>query len=125
MTVYEAIEELNQRKPNTLKDEDKVAWLSEVDGHVHRSIFLTHEGNPAGPRFRPYSCCDDMEKQLLVKEPYADLYFHYMAAKIDLANREPEGYNENMILYNQGYHEFDDYWTRTHMPLHAATRFRF
>lgn len=125
MTICQAIEKLDQLKPNTLQDEEKVAWLSEVDGRIHREIFLTHEDNPAGCVFVPYDCCDDMHKQLLAREPYADLYHYYLSAMIDLATRDTESYTDNMILYNKGYREFEDHWTRTHMPKHQVTQFMF
>ena len=44
MTIIEAINRVDSVKPNTYSQQDKVHWLSNLDGVVKREIIDTHEG---------------------------------------------------------------------------------
>lgn len=44
MTIDEAIELCDRMKPNHYEKEDKLRWLSELDGRIRIEILDTHEG---------------------------------------------------------------------------------
>ena len=44
MTIIEAINRADRLKPNTYSQQDKVNWLSTLDGIVKKEIIDTHEG---------------------------------------------------------------------------------
>ena len=44
MTIIEAINRLDKIKPNGYGQEDKIEWLSEIDGMVKQTVTDTHEG---------------------------------------------------------------------------------
>ncbi len=124
MTIQQAIDRIDTLKPNKFEIEQKVAWLSALDGMVHREILMAHEGLAPGSVFHGYDCCRDMNRQLLVMEPYEDIYQHYLATQMDIANAESGKYAQDKVLFNNAWVTFGDYWTRTHMPRQRVTEFR-
>jgi hypothetical protein len=114
MTFREAIEKINRRKNNTVDDEDKFDWLNSLEGILYENVFSRAADTNFTYISRNYE--EDLEKVLLVSEPYTELYIHYLAAKIDEVNGEFNSYNNNMTLYNTIYGEFAKYYRRNHMP---------
>lgn len=117
MTVQEAIDRIDLLKPNMYPPERKVAWLSEVDKMAWYEIYLTHVGLPPESTFDGYDQDTDPQTRLLIPEPYTDVYQHYMAMMMDLANAESEKYMQDKTLFNAAYQTFGDFWRRTHMPI--------
>lgn len=125
MTIQAALDHIDERKPNMYTVQQKVAWISELDGRVFREVFLAHEGMPKGVTFEGYDQETQMDTTLLVPEPYTDVYLHYMSAQMDISNRETNEYAKDMLLFNSAWESFCGYWTRTHMPISPARQFRF
>ena len=44
MKIIEAIQKVDALKPNNYSQEDKIKWLSTLDGVIKREIIDTHEG---------------------------------------------------------------------------------
>lgn len=124
MTIMEAISRVNDRKHNTVGQEEKLAWLSQVDMSIKRQIIDTHEGGE-GTVFDGYSSDTDLETQLLVPQPFDIIYLHWLEAQIDYRNGEPDRYNASIMLYNAAWENFENYYNRTHMPLKRGCRFVF
>ena len=123
MTIQEAIDRIDMLKPNKFPDRQKVAWLSDLDGMVYREIFLLHECPPVRA-FDGYNQDTEMDVELLVQAPYSDIYQHYMATQMDIANAETGKYEQDMVLFNNAWTTFGDYWTRTHMPRQTVCQFQ-
>lgn len=107
-------------KPNTYDENIKIQWLSDLDGKIFNEVILTHErdkdeeGNIIGPSEVPvYETTND---ELIVSEPYADIYRNYLFAMIDFSNGESDKYTNSMIIFNNSYKSFTDYYNRTHLP---------
>lgn len=115
MTISEALTRADAVKPNTYSDEDKIRWLSTLDGFVKEHIIDTHEG---GERvvFRGYDETTSLETELLVPAPHDHIYIHWLEAQIDYANDEYDRYENTMDMYNTAYDNFKNYYNRTHMP---------
>ena len=124
MTIQEAIDRIDMLKPNKFPDRQKVAWLSDLDGMVFREVFLAHEGMKPGTTFDGYDQDTRMDTELLVKEPYVDIYQHYMATQMDLANAESSKYGQDMVLFNNAWTTFGDFWRRGHMPIQRVCQYR-
>jgi len=130
MTIAEAIKRIDTLKPNKYRDREKVMWLSELDGQVHGEILTAHEG--ALSPFVPYEYTEPEDGaepawksvELLVPFPYNDVYQHWLAVQIDLANNEINKYAQDKELFNSAYLTFSDYYTRTHTPLQRVRGFR-
>ena len=116
MTINDAIAKVDALKPNTYEDAVKVSWLSDLDGRIYLECIRTHEGGedvvmPA------YDDAVDMDTELLVQEPYSDLYVKYLAAQIDYHNAEFGRYGNSMVMFNASLDDFYSWYTRTHMPI--------
>lgn len=124
MTIQAAIDNIDAKKANMFTLEQKIQWLSEVDGYVWRELIKTHEGIPAGVEFVGYDQDTELDTQLLVPEPYTNIYEHWMAAQMDLKNAENGKYTQSMIGFNNAYQTYADYYNRHHMPIAVVRQFR-
>ena len=125
MTIQAAIDMIDTLKPNMFPHHQKVAWLSDLDGMIWREIVLTHEGVKPGAVFNGYDQDTEPGTELLVPEPYTDIYKHYMASKMDIANRETGEYAKDNVLFNNAWQTLCDYWNRKYMPLTKVRQLRF
>lgn len=116
MTIIEAISYVNEIKPNSYSQSEKIKWLSQVDGTVKKEIIDTHEGAEA-VEFIGYDENTPLDKVLLIPHPYDEAYIRFIEAQIDYANGEIGRYNNSMAMYNTAYASFERFYNRTHMPL--------
>lgn len=124
MTIAEAINKVDALIPNTYAPEDKIQWLSALDSRVKTQIIDNHQqSDPV--YFYGYNGMMDLETELLVKEPYDEMYLRWLEAQIHYHNSEDERYNNAIILFNNAYEGYKKYYTRTHMPLSQGNRFIF
>lgn len=122
MRIMDAIGRINRLKPNAYAIQDKVWWLSTLDGRIKTDIIDTHEGGE-DVIFTGYSEDDDTNTQLLVPAPYDNLYIYWLEAQIDYANGEYNKYSNSMTMFNSAYSAFERYYNRTHMP--KGKKFKF
>ncbi len=115
MKVNEAIEILDKLRPNQYKIPQKLRWLSDLDGKIFEDVFLTHEDNQI-KKFDKYTE-DDMSRELLIPEPYTDVYQHYLSAQVYYNNNEMLRYSNSMIMYNNVLSEFEAWYNRKHKPI--------
>lgn len=115
MTILDAIHQIDTLKPNTYSQEQKIRWLSTLDGTVKKEIIDTHEGGENVP-FEPYTVAT-ATSELLIPAPYDEVYIRWLEAQIDYTNGEYNKYQNSMTMYNTAYSSFERYYNRTHMPL--------
>ena len=122
MTAMDVIERVDGLEPNDYSPEQKLHWLSTLDGKLYREIIRTHEG--ANPWPGPYRTG---EEELIVGPPYGeDIYYYYLQAMIAAENSETQRYNKRMTQFNAACQGFANWYNRTHMPLGTVeNRFRF
>lgn len=123
MTIREAIDTVDRLTPNQYDNRDKVRWLSELDGAVHREILMEHE--PGAQDFSGYGPACDMDgTALLIPWPYDEIYRWYLEMKIADANGELARYNNAAAKYNQYYSAFENACHRERTPVQHADHFR-
>ena len=115
MKISEAISRLDSMKHNTYTQSDKIAWLSRLDAMVKKHIIDTHEGSEK-VTFTGYDDSTDLQTELLVPEPFDEVYLRWMEAQIDYANGEYDKYNNAMDMFDTAYTGYRNYYNRTHMP---------
>lgn len=115
MTIIEAINAADKRKPNTLTESEKVRLLSVLDGKIKLEIIDTHEGGE-GISFVPYTDDTPRDTVLLVPSPWDDLYIKHLEAEIDYHAGDIERYNNGVTVYEAAYNAFAAWYNRTHMP---------
>lgn len=124
MTVMEAISQVDNLKFNAYGPTEKVKWLTTLDATVMTEVIMNHEGGE-GVQFTGYNANEDMQKELLVKAPFDEIYLRWMEAMIDYHNGEIQSYNASKALFNAHYEAFKAWYGRTHMPIQRAVRFLF
>ena len=122
MTIIEAINQIDSLKHNTYTQSDTVAWLSRLDSMVKKHIIDTHEGADE-VAFTGYDDSTDLQTELLVLEPYDEVYLRWMEAQIDYHNGEYERYNNAIDMFNTAFEGYKNYYNRTHMP--KGKKFKF
>lgn len=122
MTIIEAINRIDSLKPNSYSQEDKIAWLSILDGEVKANIIDTHEGSEK-VAFNGYNSDTPIDTILLVPAPYDDVYIKWLESQIDYANGETKKFNNSIVMYNTAYSAFERHYNRTHMPIGKSIKF--
>lgn len=115
MKIIEAIDRLDELKPNTYPLSDKIGWLSTLDGIIKRDIIDKHDGGE-GVVFEGYTKDTPLSTELLIGEPYEEMYISFMESKIDYYNAEIIKYNNSVTRYNDAFQAFSNDYNRNHMP---------
>ena len=120
MRIREAIEMIDRLMPNQYGEDDKVHWLSELDGIADREVFRAHEREEDMGEFTGYPPGVDLDTILMIPFPYENIYRWYLEMKIADANGEMVRYNNAMAKYNAYYTAYQDFYNRTNMPKMTA-----
>lgn len=116
MTLAEVLERIDRERPGESTEEEKLRWLSQVDGQWYREMVRTHEGAEE-TTFAPYTTDGDKSAALLIAPPYDEVYIHFLYMQTDQRLGEIDRYNNDAALYNQGMLEARQAYNREHMPL--------
>ena len=122
MTIIDAISRIDALKHNTYSRSDKVSWISRLDSMVKRMIIDTHEGSES-VNFTGYDDSTDLNTELLVPEPFDEVYLRWMEAQIDYHNGEYNKYNNAILMYNAAFYAYQNYYNRTHMPMSKSIKY--
>ena len=115
MTIIEAINRIDSLKPNNYSQDDKVTWLSRIDGIIKEKVIDTHEGGEHIV-FNGYDADTNINTEMLVPAPFDELYVRWLEAQIDYANAEYGKYNNSMTMYNSAYQEYENHYNRNYLP---------
>lgn len=122
MRIREAIDRIDSLKHNTYSNSDKIAWISRLDSMVKKQIIDSHEGADQ-VSFSAYDDSTDIGTELLVPEPFDEMYMRWLEAQIDYANGEYGKYNNSILMFNTSYEDYVNYYNRTHMPLGKRVKY--
>lgn len=122
MTIIEAINRIDELKPNSYTYLDKIGWLSNLDGAIKKNIIDTHEDGE-DITFTGYNDDTPDDTELLVKAPYDEIYLYWLESRIDYHNGEYGRYNNTVTTYNAAYSAFERFYNRAHMP--KGNKFNF
>lgn len=111
MKLKEAIEFVDELKPNAYTPEQKTYWLSACEGMVQTQVFLW-----APEEFFSYTWPEDGDKELLVSPPFDKLYLSYLQALIDFQNGEYGKYQNTMQMFNSDFSEFMRWFANAYRP---------
>lgn len=108
-TIDTIIAKVDQLKPSTYSDEQKAAWLIELDGKIYLET-MKGVSTTEPPKEYP----KDGAVPLLVGWPFDNIYVLYLIAMIDYSNQEIANYNVSAAMFDAAFSEFKKYWMRTH-----------
>lgn len=115
MTIMDALYRIDELKPNSYSQPEKIKWLSSLDGVIKSEIIDTHESGE-DIEFSGYGEDADLSTVLLAPAPYDDIYIKWLEAMIDYTNGEYGKYNNSLVAYNDAYDLYQRHYNRTHMP---------
>lgn len=121
MTVAEAIRQIDSLKHNTCTQEEKLAWLSQLDAMVKTLVLDTHQTRT--PAFTGYTPQTPGDTQLLIPDGFSAVYRYWLEAQIDYANGEYVRFNNANAMFAANWRRFEDYYHRTNAPKTTANRF--
>ena len=121
MKIIEAIQKADALKPNDYSQEDKIKWLSTLDGIIKTEIIDTHEGADK-VEFNGYDM-SSLETELIAPAPYDDIYIKWLEAQIDYNNGDIGRYSNSMTMYNSAYSAFERHYNRKNMPLSKGFKY--
>lgn len=124
MTIIEAITRTDGLKQNSYTQKEKIVWLNKLDGMVKRLVFDTHESGTSA-NFGGYTENTPLNTELLIPEPFTDVYQRWLEAQIDLANGEYSKYNASIVLFDEAWEAYTNDYHRTHRPIGGCKRFLF
>lgn len=124
MTIIEAINKTDALKSNTYTQDEKMAWLNNLEWRIKQEVIDTHEGGE-DVTFTGYDGDTDVTTKLIAEAPHDEVYLRWLQAQIDYYNGEIDKYNLSITMFNTAYDGFCNYYNRTHMPLAAGKRFLF
>lgn len=119
MTIIDAINLIDSRKPNVFTRSDKIRWLSQCDYQIQREVVATHEPQPETP-FSGYDGDTSDTMELIAPAPYDELYVYWLEAQMDYANAEYARYNNSISQYNNTFAAFANWYNRSHTPKSAS-----
>ncbi len=121
VTLEEVLEGIDSLKPNSFSREEKVGWLSALDGQIFREIIAVHEGAvaPSLPYDPNRGNC-----RLLVSEPYGrELYLAFLENTMDHYNGDTLRFNNSLERFAALYNNFFRRYHSDHLPLGGKRKF--
>lgn len=113
MKLREAIERVDEIKPNAFSSAVKTDWINALEGRIAADVLLLA---PAEVKQLRYTYPEDQNTELLVDPPHDDIYTLWLAAKIDEANGEYNKYQNTMQIYNEHFGDFVRWFASTWEP---------
>lgn len=132
-TVAGIIEQYNAERPNQVEDAQKVLWLHKCERMIINEVLMSHEHDLESENrislkvtgstlvvtnagsFEEHIDGFDMATELLVPEPYDDLYLHYLDQRIAYNGNDKVRYNAAVTQYNNALLTYQQYVNRTYI----------
>ena len=113
MTVLEAIRQVDLHLPNGFSVQEKLRWLSRLDGLIFREIHSLYEG--CTEDFGGYEGETALHAELLAAEPYGgELYLRDLERCMDDANGDTERYLNSAKQFRAAYKTYARWYNRSH-----------
>lgn len=117
MTIERAIAEADSLQGGNKYDTKiKISWLSRLDMMIADQIIRKHEDGK-NFKFEGYDEDASGDTELLVPEPYANLYILWILSQINLHNQDYERYNNSMTSFYSAYESYAEHYNREHTPI--------
>ena len=110
MTVNEAIQRADALRMNTVSDEQKAAWVMDLDGQLAEMFGVSP----------PVNRWPEENRVLLMPAPHEEIYQLYLICKIDYYNQEMKLYANDIEVYHAALNEAQAWYRRWHRPVQAG-----
>ena len=119
MKIADAIAEVDEYCSNRVEISQKLRWINRVERRIiEEAISRYPELMSLAEGFNGYIDSDigKVSVELIVIEPYAELYIHYIAAQIHLMHYEQKHYNNEIEIFNSLLADYKIYLNRKYRP---------
>ena len=114
MTIRQALENLDQSKFNTVSQQKKIGWLSQLDLMAQELLIENFED--VADFLPSYNAQTDLDTLLVICAPYDEIYGYYLAAMVDFENQEFDRFNNAIAMYSAVWERYANHVLRTHTP---------
>lgn len=111
MLISDAIKEADRLKPNSFTTEDKLRWLERLEKRICNEI-LSHYTTPA-PTVEPFTT-EDLSRELIVPDPYDEIYIHWLCAQMDYYEREMDSFNAANMMFEAVFVQYRNWYNWNH-----------
>ena len=119
MTVVGMIEQYNLERPNSVEDNVKKEFLRKCEANIIDSVILLYEpkeGEMTMEELEEHLDNFGYDTELIVKEPYDDIYIQFLDQRISLNNNDKARYNMAARLFDNTFLVFKQKYNREHFP---------
>lgn len=117
MTIEEVIAKADDLAFNQYTVEQKMGWLSSLDGKIYEELIKTHHSHDCRFMFMPEEGYTSDSEELIVTAPYAEnVYVYYLLSQYALFDAEMSKYNQWITMFNAAYEEYANWYNRKHRP---------
>lgn len=120
MTLQKLLDIIDEMKPNTMTQAEKVGFISEIEGKIHTEIIMRHAHEESQETMPTYDGSTALSTEVLIDAPYHMVYVYWVLSKLDEQYREWDEFNNHRALFDAAYKELAEHWTSTHMPIQYA-----
>ena len=124
MTLQEALDIADEMKPNMMRRDLKIKYITEIEQLIWAEIVMKHEHTEEQETKPAYDEETTPGTELIVPDPYSIVYTYWLMSKIDIQNQEDARYNIDRAHFDNAYNTMSDWYTREHMPLQYTREFR-
>lgn len=118
MEIKEIISTVDVMRPNNkITTEQKIKWLSDIDGQIYNELIETREDNEIS--YKPYTEVNDT---LIIPPPYTNTYVFYVLAQMDMQENEIGKYNNDISMFDTEYTAFRNYYNQKHKALRTRAK---
>ena len=117
MLLGTVIADVDSLVPNTFDNVTKRRWLTTFDHLIYNSLISQYQGAP-DVDFSDYH----ENTELLIEEPYSEVYVNYVEAQIYRYLGEINRYNNAMLEVNNKLDAYKKHYNRTHEDINIKFR---
>lgn len=119
MKVAGMIEQYNMERPNSVEDSVKRDFLRKCEANIIENVILLYEpaiGERTEEEWQEYLDEFGYDTDMILSEPFDDLYIHYLDQRIALNNNDTKRYNIATRLFDNMFLAFKQKYNREHFP---------
>lgn len=113
------IDQYNIERPNSVEDDLKMEMLRKCEANLLDSVILLYEpqeGERTKEEWDEYLENFNYDTELILKEPFDDLYIFYLDQRISMNQNDTKRYNVASRLYDNLLLAFKQKYNREHIP---------
>lgn len=119
MTVAGVLEQYNLERPNSVEDSVKRDFLKKCEANILDSVIFLYEpkeDEKSYDEWIEYLDTFNYDSDMILDEPYTDIYLYWLDQKISLNNNDKARYNIASRLFDNLFLSFKQKYNREHYP---------